>query len=174
MNNPILWVLLAVGAAVVAGIVFFLGSSPPAGPAPESLIPDAIEGFILVTEEARIEPAFPGEAYSSHAFYTPAPGGPWSGKVERLGLTIFKFKDPSKISEARDLLLQGAQTESLDLDGHTAQLAPEPDGVGLFWQSEALFVAIFVSAPSDSVPDMETLKGAALAAAHAVLAKASR
>ncbi len=175
MNNPILWVLLAVGVAVVAGVVFFLSSSPPAGPAPETLIPDAVEGFILVTKEARIEPVFPGEAYSSHAFYTPAPNGPWSGRIERLGITIFQFKDPTKISEARDLLLQGAQTESLNLDGRTAELAPEPDGVGLFWQHGALFVAIFVSAPAGEEPaDGETLKSAALAAGRAVLAKASR
>ncbi len=171
MNNPILWVFVAVAVVVIAGVVFLMGSSPPAGPAPETLIPDAIEGFILVTKEARIEPAFPGEAYSSHAFYTPAPGGPWSGKIERLGITIFQFKDPTKISEARDLLLQGAQTESVDLDGRTAELAPEPDGVGLFWQNGALLVAIFVSAPSGSETDIEALKGAALAAARAVLAK---
>ncbi|GBC75828.1 hypothetical protein HRbin07_00016 [bacterium HR07] len=174
MNNPIVWVLVAVAAAVVAGLVFFMSSSPPAGPAPETLIPDAIEGFLLVAKEARIEPVFPGEAYSSHAFYTPAPGGPWSGKIERLGITIFTFKDPTKISEARALLLQGAQTESVALDGHTAELAPEPDGVGLFWQSGALFVAIFVSAPSGSDADIETLKSAALAAGRAVLAKVTR
>jgi hypothetical protein len=170
MNNPILWVLVAVAAAVVAGIVFLLGGSPPAGPAPETLIPDAIEGFILVTKEARIEPVFPGEAYSSHAFYTPAPNGPWSGKIERLGITVFKFKDPTKIAEARGLLLQGVKTESLALEGRTVELVPEPDGVGLFWQDRALFVAIFVSAPSESETDIETLKGAALAAARAVLA----
>lgn len=174
MNNPILWVLVALAAAVVAGIVFFVGTSPPAGPAPETLIPDTIEGFILVTKEARIEPAFPGESYSSHAFYTPAPGGPWSGKVERVGLTIFKFKDPTKISEARELLLQGVQTESLDLDGRTVELAPEPDGVGVFWQHGALFIAIFVSAPSGSEAETEMLKSAALAAARAVLAKIPR
>lgn len=174
MNNPILWVVVAIVTAVVAGLFFLMGSSPPAGPAPETLIPDSIEGFILVAKEARIEPAFPGEAYSSHAFYTPAPNGPWSGKIERLGLTIFKFKDPTKISEARELLLQGAQTESLDLDGRTAELAPEPDGLGLFWQSNALFVAIFVSTPSEGATDTETLKSAALAAARAVLAKIPR
>lgn len=177
MNNPILWVLVAVAAAVVAGIVLLLGASPPAGPAPEALIPDAIEGFIMVAKEARIDPPSPntlGEDYSSHAFYTPAPGGPWSGKIERLGLTIFKFKDPTKISEARALLLQGVQTESLDLDGRTVELAPEPDGVGLFWQHGALFVAIFVSAPSGSEVETETLKSAALAAARAVLAKLPR
>ncbi len=174
MNNPIVWVLVAVAAAVVLGAVFFLGHSPPAGPAPESLIPDAIEGFIVVAKEARIEPAFPGEAYSSHAFYTPAPGSPWSGKIERLGLTIFKFKDPTKISEARDLLLQGAQTESVELDGRSAELAPEPDGVGLFWRDGALFIAIFVSAPSGSETDRETLKSAAFTAARAVLAQIPR
>lgn len=172
MNNPIVWVFVAVAAAVIVGAIFLVGTSPP--PAPETLIPDAIEGLILVAKEARIEPVFPGEAYSSHAFYTPAPGGPWSGKIERVGLTIFRFKDPAKISEARDLLLQGAQTESLDLDGRTAQLAPEPDGVGLFWEHGALFVAIFVSAPSGGEIDTETLKGAALAAARAVLAKILR
>jgi hypothetical protein len=174
MNNPILWVLVAVAAAVVIGVVFLVGTSPPAGPAPETLIPDVLEGFILVKKEARIEPAFPGEAYSSHAFYTPAPNGPWSGTVERLGLTIFKFKDPAKISEARDLLLQGAQTESVDLGGLTAELAPEPDGVGVFWQHGALFVAIFVSAPSGGETDSEALKSAALAAGRAVLAKIPR
>lgn len=175
MNNILLWVLLAVGA-VLAGVVFFLMSAgPPAsGPAPETLIPDAIEGFIVVAKEARIEPAFPGEAYSSHAFYTPAPDSPWSGKIERLGLTIFKFKDPTKISEARDLLLQGAQTESVKLDGRSAELAPEPDGVGLFWQDGALFIAIFVSAPSESDTDRETLTSAAFTAARAVLAQIPR
>jgi hypothetical protein len=102
MNNTLLWILVAVGAALVGVLFFLMSASPPAsGPAPETLIPDAIEGFIVVTKEARIEPAFPGEAYSSHAFYTPAPNGPWSGKIERLGITIFKFKDPTKISEAR-------------------------------------------------------------------------
>ncbi len=175
MNNPIVWVLVALAAVVAVGLFFVIGTSPPAsGPAPETLIPDAIEGFILVAKEARIDPAFPGEEYSSHAFYTPAPGGSWSGKVERLGLTIFKFKDPKKIAEARDLLLQGAHTEALNFDGRTAELAPEPDGVGLFWQSGALFVAIFVSAPSGSEADAETLKGAAVAAARAVLAKLPR
>lgn len=175
MNNILLWVLLAVGA-VLAGVVFFLMSAgPPAsGPAPETLIPDAVEGFIVVAKEARIEPAFPGEAYSSHAFYTPAPNGPWSGKIERIGITIFKFKDPTKIAEARDLLLQGTQTETLDLDRRTAELAPEPDGVGLFWQDGALLIAIFVSAPSGSAPELEVLKSAALAAGQAVLAKAKR
>ncbi len=175
MNNTLLWILLAVGAALV-GVVFFLMSAgpPTSGPAPETLIPDTIEGFILVTKEARIEPAFPGEDYSSHAFYTPAPNGPWSGKIERLGITIFKFKDPTKISEARDLLLQGAQTESLDLDGRTAELAPEPDGTGLFWQEGALFIAIFVSTPLESTPELEVLKRAALAAGRAVLAQATR
>jgi hypothetical protein len=108
MNNTLLWILVAVGAALVGVLFFLMSSSPPAsGPAPETLIPDAIEGFIVVTKEARIEPAFPGEAYSSHAFYTPAPSGPWSGKIERLGITIFKFKDPTKISEARDLAAAG-------------------------------------------------------------------
>ncbi len=172
MNNPILWVLVAVAAAVVAGIVFFMGGSSPAGPAPETLIPDSIEGFILVTKEARIEPAFPGEAYSSHAFYTPAPGSPWSGQIERLGITVFKFKDPSKIAEARQLLLSGAKTELVDLEGRSVELAPEPDGVGLFWQDRALFIAIFVSAPSGS--EAETLKSAALSAGRAVLAKIAR
>lgn len=171
MNNPILWVLVAIVTAVIAGLFFLMGPSPPAGPAPETLIPDSIEGFILVAKEARIEPAFPGEAYSSHAFYTPAPNGPWSGKIERVGLTIFKFKDPTKISEARELLLQGAHTESLDIDGRTVELAPEPDGVGLFWQYGSLFIAIFVSASSGSEADTETLKSAAIAAARAVLAK---
>jgi hypothetical protein len=174
MNNTLLWILVAVGAALVGVLFFLMSASPPAsGPAPETLIPDTIEGFIVVTKEARIEPAFPGEAYSSHAFYTPAPNGPWSGKIERLGITIFKFKDPTKISEARGLLLQGltGQTESLDLGGRTAQLAPEPDGVGLFWQEGALLIAIFVSAPSGGEADTETLKSAARAAARAVLAK---
>jgi hypothetical protein len=172
MNNTLLWILVAVGAALVGVLFFLMSSSPPAsGPAPETLIPDTIEGFILVTKEAHIEPAFPGEAYSSHAFYTPAPSGPWSGKIERLGITIFKFKDPTKISEARDLLLQGTQTESLDLGGRTGELAPEPDGVGLFWQEGALLIAIFVSAPSGGEADTETLKSAARAAARAVLAK---
>lgn len=173
MNNPIWLVLLAVGVAVVAGVVFFLGYSPPAGPAPETLIPDVIEGFILVTKEARLGPVFPGEAYSSHAFYTPAPGSPWSGRIERLGITVFKFKDPTKIAEARQLLLNGAKTESVDLEGRSVELAPEEDGIGLFWQDGALFVAIFVSAPAGEEPvDGETLKSAALAAGRAVLAKA--
>ena len=172
MNNTLLWILVAVGAALVGVLFFLMSASPPAsGPAPETLISDTIEGFILVTKEAHIEPAFPGEAYSSHAFYTPAPSGPWSGKIERLGITIFKFKDPTKISEARDLLLQGTQTESLDLGGRTGELAPEPDGVGLFWQEGALLIAIFVSAPSGGEADIETLKSAARAAARAVLAK---
>jgi len=172
MNNTLLWILVAVGAALVGVFFFLMSASPPAsGPAPETLIPDAIEGFIVVTKEAQIEPAFPGEAYSSHAFYTPAPGGPWSGKIERIGITIFKFKDLTKISEARELLLQGVQTESLDLNGRTAELAPEPDGVGLFWQEGALFIAIFVSTPSGSEADTETLKSAALAAGRTVLAK---
>jgi hypothetical protein len=177
MNNTLLWILVAVGAALVGVFFFLMSASPPAsGPAPETLIPDTIEGFILVTKEAHIEPAFPGEAYSSHAFYTPAPSGPWSGKIERLGITIFKFKDPTKISEARGLLLQGltGQTESLDLGGRTAELAPEPDGVGLFWQEGALFIAIFVSTPLESTPELEVLKSAALAAGRAVLAQATR
>ncbi len=175
MNNTLLWILLAVGAVIVGALFFLMSASPPAsGPAPETLIPDAIEGFILVTKEARIEPAFPGEAYSSHAFYTPAPNGPWSGKIERLGITIFKFKDPTKIDEARELLLQGAQTESLDLDGRTAELVPEPDGMGLFWQDRELLIAIFVSAPAESTPELETLKSAALAAGRAVLAQVRR
>ncbi len=174
MNNPIVWVLMALAAVVAVGLFLVMGPSPPAGPAPEMLIPDAIEGFILVAKEARIEPAFPGEEYSSHAFYTPAPGGPWSGKIERVGLTIFKFKDPTKISEARELLLQGAQTESVDINGRTVELAPEPDGVGLFWQHSVLFVAIFVSAPGESETDAETLKNAALTAARAVLTKIPR
>ncbi len=176
MNNTLLWILLAVGAVIVGALFFLMSASPPAsGPAPETLIPDAIEGFIVVTKEARIEPAFPGEAYSSHAFYTPAPNGPWSGKIERLGITIFKFKDPTKISEARELLLQGAQaTEILDLDGRTAELVPEPDGVGLFWQDRELLIAIFVSAPAESTPELETLKSAALAAGRAVLAQVRR
>ena len=175
MNNTLLWILLAVGAVIVGALFFLMSASPPAsGPAPETLIPNAIEGFILVTKEARIEPAFPGEAYSSHAFYTPAPAGPWSGKIERLGITIFKFKDPTKIAEARELLLQGAQTETLDLDGRTAELAPEPDGVGLFWQEGALLIAIFVSAPSGSEAEAETLRGAALVAGRAVLVKVKR
>ncbi|MCX8104116.1 MAG: hypothetical protein N3E42_06820 [Candidatus Bipolaricaulota bacterium] len=174
MNNPIVWVFVALAVVVAVGLFLMMGASPPVGPAPETLIPDAMEGFILVAKEARIEPAFPGEEYSSHAFYTPAPGSPWSGKIERVGLTIFKFKDPTKISEARDLLLQGAQTESIDLDGRTVELAPEPDGVGLFWRHGALFVAIFVSAPSGNETDTEALKGAALVAARAVLAKIPR
>lgn len=174
MNNPIVWVFVALAAVVAVGLFFMIGASPPpAGPAPETLIPDSIEGFILVAKEARIEPAFPGEEYSSHAFYTPAPGGPWSGKIERVGLTIFKFKDPTKISEARELLLQGAQTESVELDRHTVELASEPDGVGLFWRHGALFVAIFVSVPLGET-DMEIPKNAALATARAVLAKVSR
>lgn len=173
MNNPVIWVFAALVAVVAVGLFFVMGSSPSAGPAPEALIPDAIEGFILVAKEARIEPAFPGEEYSSHAFYTPAPGGPWSGKIERVGLTIFKFKDPTKISEARDLLLQGAQTESVELDGRAGELAPEPDGVGLFWQHGALFIAIFVSVPLGET-DMEAPKSAALAAGRAVLAKIPR
>jgi len=173
MNNPIVWVFVVLAAVVAVGLFFVMGSSPPAGPAPETLIPEAIEGFILVAKEARIEPAFPGEEYSSHAFYTPAPGGPWSGKIERVGLTIFKFKDPTKISEARELLLQGAQTESVELDGRTVELAPEPDGVGLFWQHGALFIAIFVSVPLGEM-DMEAPKSAALVAARAVLAKIPR
>lgn len=169
MNNLMVWVLVALAAAIAAGL-FLLVSQSPVGPAPETLIPDSIEGFILVAKEARIEPAFPGEAYSSHAFYTPAPNSSWSGKIERVGITIFKFKDPTKIAEARGLLLQGVQTETLDLDGHTVELAPEPDGVGLFWQDGALFIAIFVSAPSGGEAELETLKSAARAAGRAVLA----
>lgn len=175
MNNPIVWVFVALAAVVAVGLFFMmLGASPPAGPAPETLIPEALEGFILVAKEARIEPAFPGEEYSSHAFYTPAPGGPWSGRIERIGLTIFRFKDPTRIAEARALLLQGVQPESIDLDGRTVELAPEPDGVGLFWQNDALLVAIFVSAAPGSETDAEALKSAALAAARAVLAKIPR
>jgi hypothetical protein len=46
--------------------------------------------------------------------------------------------------------------------------------VGLFWQDRALLIAIFVSAPSGSEAEAETLRGAALAAGRAVLAKAKR
>jgi hypothetical protein len=170
MNNPV-WLVLAV-VAIALGAIFLLRPALPPVPTPGSLIPDAIEGFILVTKEARIEPVFPGEAYSSHAFYTPAPGSPWSGKIERLGITIFKFKDPSKIAEARELLLTGATTESLALEGQPAELSSEEDGMGLFWQDRSLFIAIFVSAPSGDEPaDAETLKNATITAGQAVLAQ---
>jgi hypothetical protein len=46
--------------------------------------------------------------------------------------------------------------------------------VGLFWQEGALFIAIFVSTPLESTPELEVLKSAALAAGRAVLAQATR
>lgn len=174
-NNPILWVLLAVGAALVVGVFLWMNPGVRAsGPLPGQLLPEAIEGFILVNKESRIDPVFPGEDHSAHASYTPAPGGPWSGRVEHLGIAIFKFKDSTKISEARDLLITYEKTEKQTLDGVPIELATDEGEVGVFWQEGALLVAILATAPTGERADMQTLHAAAQAAARAVLALRTR
>ncbi|MCS6937341.1 MAG: hypothetical protein NZ610_07740 [Candidatus Bipolaricaulota bacterium] len=171
-NNPILWVLLAVGAALLVGVFLWMNPGAPkaTGPLPGQLLPEAIEGFILVNKESRIDPIFPGEDHSAHASYTPTPGGPWSGKVDHLGIAIFKFKEAAKISEARNLLITYEKTEQQTLEGVTLELASDEGEVGVFWQEGTLFVAILATAPAGESADLQTLRAAAQAAAKAVLA----
>ncbi len=169
-NNPILWILLAVGAALLVGVFLLMRPGAPTGPLPAQLLPEAIEGFILVSKEARIDPIFPGEDHSAHASYTPAPSGPWSGKVDHLGIAIFKFKDLTKIGEARKLLIPSGKTETATLGGIAVELAAEEGEAGVFWQDGALLVAILVTAPAGEAADRTTLREAALAAVKAVLA----
>ncbi|MCI2429504.1 hypothetical protein LM602_06245 [Candidatus Acetothermia bacterium] len=172
MNNPV-WLVLAV-VAIALGAIFLLRPTLPPVPTPGSLIPDAIEGFILVNKESRIDPIFPGEDHSAHASYTSAPGGPWSGKVDHLGIAIFRFKDTAKISEARNLLIPYGKSERQTLDGVTVELATDEGEVGAFWQEGALFVAILATAPPGDSVDLQKLREAAQAAAKAVLTLRSK
>lgn len=168
-NNPILWILLAVGAALLVGVFLLVKPGAPAGPLPAQLLPQALEGFILVSKEARIDPIFPGEDHSAHASYTPAPSGPWSGKVDHLGIAIFKFKDLTKIGEARKLLIPSGEIETIE--GIAVEMAAEEGEAGVFWQEGALLVAILVTAPAaGEAVDLQTLREAAQVAAKAVLA----
>lgn len=168
-NNPILWILLAVGAALLVGVFLLVKPGAPAGPLPAQLLPQALEGFILVSKEARIDPIFPGEDHSAHASYTPAPSGPWSGKVDHLGIAIFKFKDLTKIGEARKLLIPSGEIETIE--GIAVEMAAEEGEAGVFWQEGALLVAILVTAPAaGEAADLQTLREAAQVAAKAVLA----
>lgn len=174
MNNPILWILLAVSTALVIGALFFVKPGAPVGPMPAQLLPETIEGFILVSQEGRIEPVFPGEEHSAHTSYTPVPGGPWSGKVDHLGIAIFRFKDPSKMGEAQKLLVPAGKLEEIVVETQKAGFAAAEAEAGVFWQDGALFVAILATSPAGVPVDSQALREATLVAARAVLARRAR
>ncbi|MGQ9477091.1 MAG: hypothetical protein ACUVRH_01140 [Candidatus Bipolaricaulia bacterium] len=165
------WVILAivVGAVVLATVMIVGMSSGPS--LPGELLPQELAGFQLVGQFDYIEPIFEGERYSSLVSFAPAEGAEFAGKVERMGITAYRFKSQGEARAATEVLLDsmGLGTEEIELDG---QLAFAYDGLGqagLIWRIGPIIYQVFVTAPEGSEPDPEALEKAARAAAKAVL-----
>jgi len=169
------WVILAVlvGAAVLA-VVLIAGMGGGGVPLPERLLPQEIAGFDLVGSFDHVEPIFAGEEYSSLVSFAPAEGAEFTGKVERMGITAYIFKDRRSARAAEELLLDSTYpvAERIELDGWSASsfIDDETGQAGLIWQMGPILYEVFVTAPLDHGPEMEALKGAALAGAQAVIA----
>jgi len=172
MNN---WVILAVlvGAAVLATVlVLGIGGSKPV-PLPEEFLPSEIAGFELVGSFEHVEPIFKGEEYSSLVSFAPVEGSPFSGKIERMGITAYVFRDRRSARAAGELLLGSTypDAEEVELDGQSAFAFTEAAAgqAGLIWQEGPILYEVFVTAPGGGEIDLEALQQAALAGARAVL-----
>lgn len=168
------WVILAVvvGAAVLAAVlVIGMGGGTPL---PAELLPAEIAGFDLVGSFDHVEPIFKGEEYSSLVSFAPHEGSELAEKVERMGITAYVFKGGRSARAAKRLLLSSTYpgAEEVELAGRRASaFADEEAGqAGLIWHVGPILYEVFVTAPAGGTPEMEALKGAALAGAEAVLA----
>jgi hypothetical protein len=168
------WVILAVlvGAAVLAAVLI-VGMGGGEAPLPEEFLPREVEGFDLVGSFDHVEPIFKGEEYSSLVSFAPAEGTEFTGKVERMGITAYIFKDRRSARAAAELLFGSTYSavEEIELDGWSASsFADDGAGqVGLIWQMGLILYEVFVTAPAENKPEMEALKLAALAGARAVI-----
>lgn len=187
MRDLFLVFVLLIGAALAlfVGLVV-LQPSPPAPSLPETPgtppeeepppLPMKVEGFTFVNFE-RTDPAFPGEEYSVTVFFAPEEGSPYAGAVESLGITRFQLKDPTAGPEIlATLLLLGDQTEEVTVgDVPMTFFANGPVGLaGLAWQDGRQIYYILVSGSIEEDgegAEVEMLRGAAQAAAEAVLAQ---
>lgn len=167
------WAILAVvlGAAILATVIIIGLSGGPA--LPGALLPQELPGFELVDRFDYIEPIFEGERYSSLVSFAPLEGAEFAGKVERMGITAYLFKDRKRAEAAERVLLDsvGAGTEEVELDGQ-GQLAftyGGPGQAGLIWRRGPVIYQVFVTSAEGGEPDPEALKRAALAAAQAAL-----
>ena len=171
MNN---WVILAVlvGAAVLATVLVLGMSGSKPGPLPEEFLPSEIAGFELVGSFEHVEPIFKGEEYSSLVSFAPVEGSQFSGKIERMGITAYVFKDKRSARAAGELLGSTyPDAEEVELDGQRASAFTEAAAgqAGLIWQEGPILYEVFVTAPGGDEIDLEALQQAALAGARAVL-----
>lgn len=170
------WVILAVvlGAVVLATVMIVGMSSGPS--LPGELLPQELVGFELVNRFDHVEPIFEGERYSTLVSFAPLAGAEFAGKVERMGITAYLFKDRKRAEAAERVLIDstGPGAEGVEVDGQAGFAygsAGEgaPASAGLIWQTGPVIYQIFVTAPDGGEPDLEALKRAALAGAQAAL-----
>ncbi|MCR4404598.1 MAG: hypothetical protein NUW06_04885 [Candidatus Acetothermia bacterium] len=174
MNN---WLIVAVvlGAAVLAAVLVVALVGGPAVRPPEELLPAELAGFELVNRFDHVEPIFDGERYSSLVSFAPLAGVEFAGKVERMGITAYLFKDRKKAEAAEQVLLDstGPGAEEVEIDGQAGFAYTSGPGAaaaaGLIWQIGPVIYQVFVTAPGEGEPDLEALNRAALNAAQAVL-----
>ncbi|HIC95545.1 TPA: hypothetical protein EYP12_02825 [Candidatus Bipolaricaulota bacterium] len=167
------WVILAVvvGALVLATVlVIGMMGGPGLGThLPEELLPQEIAGFELVNRFDYVEPIFEGERYSTLVSFAPLEGMEFAGKVERMGITAYLFKDRGRAEAAKRMLLDsvGPGTGEVDLDGRPVIAYGGPGQAGLIWQMGPIIYQVFVTSPEGG-DNPEALEKAALAGARAV------
>jgi hypothetical protein len=172
MDKLVILAILAGAAALVTALVLGMGA-PKSVTLPDELLPSSIVDFEAVNRFAHVEPIFKGEEYSSLVSFAPVEGTEFAGRVERMGITVYKFKNRRTAQAAEELLLSSTnpQVQTVQLNGRTASSFADPatGQAGLIWQVGPILYEVFVTAPGGEETDVEPLKRAALAGAGAVL-----
>lgn len=181
MNNSVILILI-LGLALVVGAMVLLGVSlGKTAPAPERLLPSSVEGFTLTMKLDRVEPSpsSPGEEYSAHAFFAPAAGGEFADEVDSLGIAIFRFKSEEAAKTAKEALIAGLKTESIEIEiigqhcracKNVVELFYQEGHVGIIWHEGRLLYEVLVTSPMGSeLANIEILKEAARRGAQALI-----
>jgi hypothetical protein len=179
MNQTLLWVIVAIAAAITVGAILYFINTPPAtpGPAPSAgapgdRLPEALEGFTVAFRAPHVEPAFEGENHSANASFIPAAGSDFEKIVESLGISIFLFDDPAKIPEVRTLLTQGLIIEPIQIENQSMGIGIDRESgeIDLIWEEGPMLFYIAATITSQAKDQkMDFLKQAAVNAAAAVV-----
>lgn len=180
MRDLFVLMLVLVGVAV-ALLVVFTPFQPQEGPPSdetsstrvgerhESLIPQEIPGFKRLSLE-RAEPSLPGEVFSVHARFAPASESSFAGRVESLGISVFRLEDAQAAGELRPLLLLG-EPESVAVEGEEMEffLNEQAAMAGLVWQRGVDLYYILASGAGGDGFEGSALREAVLAAGGALI-----
>jgi hypothetical protein len=157
MNSGTVFLVL-LGVLIAAALIF----SGLKVLAPEDLIPQEIDGFVLKEKLERVEPLFEGERYSAHAFFEPSEG--FEG-VETLGVSIYLFANRKRALGAWEemVTIMGEGVEVTVIKELKANLVEGEGQVSLIWSHRRLLYVIVVTGK-----EPERMKEAAILAAQSI------